>query len=35
LEERKCEQIKFLEETIGARKEGINAEIEAYKEIQT
>ena len=35
LEERRYEQTKFLDETICARKEGINAEIEAYKEIQT
>ena len=35
LEQRKCEQTQFLDETINARKEGINAEIEAYKEIQT
>ena len=35
LEQRKCEQTQFLDETINARKEGINAEIEAFKEIQT
>ena len=35
LEQRKCEQTQFLDETINARKEGINAELEAYKEIQT
>lgn len=35
LEQRKCEQTQFLDETICARKEGINAEIEAFKEVQT
>ena len=35
LEERKREQTEFLDETICARKEGINAEIEAFKEVQT
>jgi hypothetical protein len=35
LEERRYEQTKFLDETINARKEGINTEIEAFKEVQT